>query len=66
MGVNAPQRSRTLVRARTRAFDRLMLQVTELWAVESNSIPITVTRNKNSATPGKPAGNTEKSRCTGQ
>ena len=65
IGVNAPQKSKRLVSAKASVFHRLTFTAVELWTVESNSIPMILTRSKNSAAPGNPVGNIEKSRCTG-
>jgi hypothetical protein len=64
IGVNAPQKSKRPVSAKASVFHRLTFPVVELWTAESNSIPMILTRNKNSAAPGNPVGNIEKSRCT--
>ena len=64
IGVKTPNKSRKVMSARATIRHRLTLSVDELWIFKSNSIPIILTRNKNSAAPGNPVGNIEKSRCT--
>lgn len=65
IGVKTPNKSRRLIREKTPIFHTLTFSIVEFWNMESMSIPMTQTRNRNSATPGSPSGNIEKSRCTG-